>query len=57
MKRVKLRSLRAYATAFNVAIFSKYSGPNPENVSQLGRDNINGYPTPRSYTLGVTAEF
>lgn len=57
MKRVKLRSLRAYATAFNVAIFSGYSGPNPETVSQLGRDNINGYPAARTYTAGFTAEF
>ncbi|WP_109697839.1 SusC/RagA family TonB-linked outer membrane protein [Chitinophaga deserti] len=57
MKKAKLRSLRAYATAFNVAIFSNYSGPNPENVSQLGRDNINGYPSARSYTAGFTAEF
>lgn len=57
MKRLKLRSLRAYATAFNVAIFSPYSGPNPENVSQLGRDNINGYPSARTYTAGFTAEF
>lgn len=57
MKRAKLRSLRAYATAFNVAIFSNYSGPNPESVSQLGRDNINGYPNARTYTAGITAEF
>ncbi len=57
MRRAKVRTLRMYATLFNVAIFSKYSGPNPELVTQLGRDNINGYPTARSFTAGISAEF
>ncbi|WP_346320534.1 SusC/RagA family TonB-linked outer membrane protein [Chitinophaga sp. YIM B06452] len=57
MKRLKMRTLRAYATLFNVAVFSSYSGPNPEAVSQLGRDNINGYPPARSFTAGISAEF
>lgn len=57
MKRLKLRFLRAYFTAYNVAIFSPYSGPNPETVTTLGRDDINGYPNNRSYTIGIGAQF
>ncbi|MGX5818878.1 SusC/RagA family TonB-linked outer membrane protein [Chitinophaga lutea] len=57
MKKAKLRTLRVYSTLYNVAIFSKYSGPNPETVSQLGRDDINGYPAARSFTAGLSAEF
>lgn len=57
MKRLKLRVLRAYLTAYNVAIFSKYSGPNPETVTPLGRDDINGYPAATSFTFGIGAQF
>jgi TonB-linked SusC/RagA family outer membrane protein len=57
MKRLKLRVLRAYFTAYNVAIFSKYSGPNPETVTSLGRDDINGYPAASSFTFGIGAQF
>lgn len=57
MKRAGLRTLRTYSTLYNVAVLSKYSGPNPETVSQLGRDDINGYPAGRSFTIGLSAEF
>ncbi|MFY0254532.1 SusC/RagA family TonB-linked outer membrane protein [Chitinophaga sp. 30R24] len=57
MKKLKLRVLRAYLTAYNVAIFSKYSGPNPETVTSLGRDDINGYPAASSFTFGIGAQF
>lgn len=57
MKRLKLRVLRAYFTAYNVAIFSNYSGPNPETVTSLGRDDINGYPAASSFTFGIGAQF
>lgn len=57
MKRAGMRTLRMYTTVFNVAVLSKYSGPNPETVSQLGRDDITGYPASRSFTVGLSAEF
>ncbi|MET3876862.1 SusC/RagA family TonB-linked outer membrane protein [Chitinophaga sp. OAE865] len=57
MKKLKLRVLRAYLTAYNVAIFSKYTGPNPETVTSLGRDDINGYPNATSLTFGIGAQF
>lgn len=57
MKKLRLRFLRAFFTAYNVAMFSNYSGPNPETVSSLGRDDINGYPNNRSYTIGIGAQF
>jgi TonB-dependent starch-binding outer membrane protein SusC len=57
MRKLKLRMLRAYLTAYNVGIFSPYSGPNPETVTSLGRDDINGYPAARSYTFGIGAQF
>jgi hypothetical protein len=57
MKRMKLRFLRAFVTAYNIGMFSKYSGPNPETVTSLGRDDINGYPNATSYTIGIGAQF
>ncbi len=57
MDRIGLHSLSAYTTLYNVGIFSPYSGPNPETVTRLGRDDINGYPAARSLTIGVRAQF
>lgn len=57
MRRLKMRMLRTYFTAYNVAIFSPYSGPNPETVTSLGRDDINGYPAATSFALGFAAQF
>ncbi|HVI48120.1 MAG TPA: SusC/RagA family TonB-linked outer membrane protein [Chitinophaga sp.] len=57
MKKMKLRLLRAYLTAYNVAMLTRYSGPNPETVTSLGRDDINGYPAARSFTFGIGAQF
>ncbi len=50
-------SARLYLTAGNLLILSPYSGPNPENVSDLGRDSPNGYPNKRTFTLGVNLQF
>ncbi len=56
-KRFGLNSFRPYVNAQNLVTFSGYSGPNAENVTAIGRDASNGYPVPRIYTFGVTAEF
>lgn len=52
-----ISSFRVYGTANNVYTFSNYSGPDPENVSDLGRDRSNGYPMRRSYTIGLNVQF
>ena len=55
--KLKMSQLRFYATANNVLILSPYSGPNPENVSSVGRDDSGGYPNPKTYSLGVQVRF
>ncbi len=53
LDRLSLRSLRAYTTLNNVAIFQGYSGPDAEAVSISGYDNSGGYPKPRYLLFGV----
>jgi hypothetical protein len=57
IKRLGFSQLRLSASLYNVYTFSKYSGINPETVTQLGRDISGGYPTPRGYSLGVQVQF
>ncbi|MNR34287.1 hypothetical protein D3C85_1520490 [compost metagenome] len=56
IRRFGLNQLRIYASTNNLVTFSRYSGPNPENVTTLGRDISNGYPVPRTYNLGLNLE-
>jgi TonB-dependent starch-binding outer membrane protein SusC len=56
VNRVSLNNWRLYFTADNLATFSKYSGPNPENVTALGYDNSGGYPLARRFTFGMNIE-
>ncbi|WP_457270384.1 SusC/RagA family TonB-linked outer membrane protein [Pedobacter sp. UYEF25] len=56
-KRVGMNNIRVTASASNLVTFSKYSGPNPEAVSALGRDASGGYPVPRTYNFGFNLEF
>ena len=56
-QRFGISQLRVTLTANNVYTFSKYSGPNPENVTSLGRDVSGGYPSARSYAMGVSVQF
>ncbi len=44
-------------TVNNVFMLSNYSGPNPENVSALGRDYSGGYPLPRTFVVNLNIEF
>lgn len=57
VRRLGLNSARVYVTANNILTLSKYSGPDPELVSAIGRDSSAGYPNRRSYTLGVNIQF
>lgn len=56
-KRWGMSSVRVYLSANNIATFSNYSGPDPELVTALGRDNSGGYPNRRSYNLGFNVQF
>ncbi len=56
-KKLKMDNVRIFVSGANLAVLSNYSGPNPENVTDLGRDNPDGYPNPRKYTVGITATF
>ncbi len=44
-------------TAANVYTFSRYTGPDPELVSALGRDNSNGYPNARTFSMSLNVQF
>lgn len=52
-----LTGLRLYVTGYNLYTFSRYSGPDPELVSDLGYDNSDGYPRARSFTFGLDIQF
>lgn len=56
ISRIGLNNLRVYASTNNLITFSNYSGPNPENVTTLGRDISTGYPVPRTYNIGLNLE-
>ncbi|MFY0255327.1 SusC/RagA family TonB-linked outer membrane protein [Chitinophaga sp. 30R24] len=56
-RRYGLNTVRCYLTCNNVKTFSSYSGPNPENVSALGRDQSDGYPVARTWTFGLNVQF
>lgn len=56
-KRLGLNNVRTFVSASNITTFSNYSGPNPENVTALGRDASGGYPVPRTYNFGFNVEF
>jgi len=55
--RLGLDNIRFNFSAENLNTFSRYNGPNPENVTNMGRDISEGYPVPRSYSLGVNIGF
>jgi TonB-linked SusC/RagA family outer membrane protein len=57
ISRFKMTSCRFTLTANNVFTFSNYSGPDPELVTALGRDNSGGYPNARSFAVGVNVQF
>ena len=57
MRSIGLENLRIYVSAENITSFSGYSGPNPENVTSMGRDISDGYPVPRTYNVGLNLEF
>ena len=62
IKHVKMNRLKVYGSVQNLYTFTKYSGYDPEvgafNQNSLQMNVENGrYPLPRTFTLGVNAEF
>jgi len=56
-QRLGVSNIRVQASVSNVITFSPYSGPNPENVTALGRDLSAGYPNSRDYIFGFNLDF
>lgn len=61
-KRVKMERLKVYANVSNLAVWSNYSGYDPEigafNQSSLVQNvDMGRYPTPRMFTLGLDVDF
>lgn len=57
LSRLGMSSCKLTLTANNVYTFSRYSGPDPELVTGLGRDNSGGFPRSRSYAFGINVQF
>lgn len=57
IRKARLNNARIYLTGANLLMLSSYSGPNPENVTDLGRDRLDSYPAAASYTFGLNLEF
>jgi TonB-linked SusC/RagA family outer membrane protein len=51
-----INNVRIYVTGQNLAIWTKYKGIDPENVSELGIDN-SSVPQLKTYTFGVNLGF
>jgi TonB-linked SusC/RagA family outer membrane protein len=56
-ERYGIRAVRLYATVTNLFMITNYSGPNPEAVSELGRDGLGTYPIARTLAFGLNVEF
>ncbi|GHE23386.1 SusC/RagA family TonB-linked outer membrane protein [Sphingobacterium griseoflavum] len=56
-RRFGISSARLYISGFNLYNFNRYSGPDPELVTALGRDASSGFPNRRSYTFGMNIQF
>lgn len=57
IRKARMNNARIYLTGANLLMLSRYSGPNPENVTELGRDRLDSYPVSPSYTFGLNLEF
>jgi TonB-dependent starch-binding outer membrane protein SusC len=56
-RKLGITALRVYFNANNIYTWSKYSGPDPELVTDLGYDNSSGYPRSREFTFGIDLQF
>jgi len=59
-KENKIKNLRLYLNGTNLAMWTKYSGSDPElnfSGTEFGRDQYDVYPRTRSFTFGLNATF
>jgi hypothetical protein len=61
-KRIALSRLKLYVSAQNLFVITKYKGLDPEVGQQnqnvfLTNVDLGRYPSPRTFTLGINAEF
>jgi len=56
-RKLGMNRVSINATATNLGFITRYSGPNPENVTALGRDYAGGYPISKQFALGLNIEF
>lgn len=57
LRRYKVQSARVFVTGTNLLILSNYSGPNPETITDLGRDNPEAYPNYKKLSVGLNVTF
>lgn len=62
LKRVKIKNFRVYGTVNNLAVFSKYSGYDPEVNTRRGSPltpgvDYSAYPRSKAYIVGVNLSF
>ncbi|MBO9732141.1 MAG: SusC/RagA family TonB-linked outer membrane protein [Chitinophaga sp.] len=57
VKGTALRKLQAYVTASNVFTWSPYTGGDPSLVDYFGYSSGYAQPLPRTFTIGITADF
>jgi len=56
LSRFYLEGLRIFVQAHNLALWTKYSGDDPENINVYGGGNFL-YPQQRSFSIGLNATF
>lgn len=57
-QKLGLRGARIFITGENLFLLTNYSGIDPEIVDiTSGIDNLNSYPLPRKFTVGLTVNF
>ena len=57
IKKMKIKDIRVYATAYNVYQFQKATVPDASMVDARGYDYGNGYPQSRKFIFGVNVKF
>ncbi len=55
-QRLSIKMIRLFIQAHNVALLTRFKGPDPDNVSVGGSTKL-AYPNQRSYTIGVNINF
>jgi TonB-linked SusC/RagA family outer membrane protein len=56
LNRIGLTSARVFLQGHNLALFTPYSGPDPDNAGVAGNTNFT-YPVPRSFSVGLNVSF